>query len=165
MKRQNKLLQLQIRVSPTEKAAICAAAKHVNMSISEWILTQILPANLRRFQDLVMQLKQNANISYVFAELHDLFHASQPKEFERMVSQPMMVNLTPYLENYLAAMIEYAANQKGIPAPNWVNNIKPLDKPVFGSDLLNLRLYLLTHSPPPFRSRNIFIDSTIGKRV
>jgi hypothetical protein len=36
---------------------------------------------------------------------------------------------------------------------------------VFGSDLQNLRLYLLTHSPPPFRRRNIFIDSTLGDRV
>jgi hypothetical protein len=36
---------------------------------------------------------------------------------------------------------------------------------VFGSELQSLRLYLLTHSPPPFRARNIFIDSSLGDRI
>jgi hypothetical protein len=36
---------------------------------------------------------------------------------------------------------------------------------VFGSTLVSLRLYLLTHSPPPFRRRNIFIDATVGSSV
>jgi hypothetical protein len=40
-----------------------------------------------------------------------------------------------------------------------------LTEPVFGSELQSLRLYLLTHSPPPFRARNIFIDATLGDRV
>ena len=31
--------------------------------------------------------------------------------------------------------------------------------------LLSLRLHLLTHSPPPFRLRNIFIDSSVGTRM
>ena len=41
----------------------------------------------------------------------------------------------------------------------------PLAEPVFGSDLMSLRLYLLTHSPAPFRRRNIFIDASVGFRV
>jgi len=31
--------------------------------------------------------------------------------------------------------------------------------------LQSLRLHLLTHSPPPFRRRNIFIDSSPDKQV
>jgi hypothetical protein len=30
---------------------------------------------------------------------------------------------------------------------------------------LRLRAHLLTSSPPPFRRRNIFIDTTLGGRV
>jgi hypothetical protein len=30
---------------------------------------------------------------------------------------------------------------------------------------MSLRLYLLTHSPAPFRRRNIFIDASVGSRV
>jgi hypothetical protein len=36
---------------------------------------------------------------------------------------------------------------------------------VFGSDLQSLRLHLLTHSPPPFLARNIFVDATLGDRI
>jgi hypothetical protein len=50
-------------------------------------------------------------------------------------------------------------------APSWTGEVRPLEKPVFGSSLKSLRLHLLRHSPVAFRSRNIFIDSSIGDRV
>jgi hypothetical protein len=43
--------------------------------------------------------------------------------------------------------------------------VVPLEEPAFGTALQSLRLHLLTHSPPPFRLRNIFIDSSLGQRV
>jgi hypothetical protein len=43
--------------------------------------------------------------------------------------------------------------------------VKPLERPWFASSLKSLRLHLLTASPPPFRRRNLFVDSTIGDRV
>jgi len=46
--------------------------------------------------------------------------------------------------------------------PGWTRAIAPLSEPMFGSELQSLRLYLLAHSPPPFRVRNIFIDSTLA---
>lgn len=164
MKRQSKLQQLQIRVSSSEKASIQRAAKLANMGMSEWILSQILPHGAQHFQQLVRQLKRDKNKSYILAELHDLFNTATSKEFERMVAQSPQTCLLPYWENYLAAMIEYTANVKEVRAPAWVHEIVPLDKPVFATDLLSLRLYLLTHSPPSFRARNIFIDSTVGQR-
>ena len=62
-------------------------------------------------------------------------------------------------------MVEYACARRNISPPPWTQSIVPLSEPVFGSTLVSLRLHLLTHSPPPFRSRNIFIDSTVGARV
>jgi hypothetical protein len=62
-------------------------------------------------------------------------------------------------------MVEVACAQRGIASPAWTRTIAPLTEPVFGSALMSLRLYLLTHSPAPFRRRNIFIDSTVGSRV
>jgi len=73
--------------------------------------------------------------------------------------------LAPFLRNYIAAMVEYACAKRAVAVPAWVRSIPPLAEPVFGSDLQSLRLYLLTHSPPPFRGRNIFIDATLGDRV
>lgn len=140
-------------------------AQKTNMGISEWILSKALPSGQGSFQELLSQLKNTHNLKYVLAEIHDLLNDSAGDEFELMVSQPPQVFLPPYPANYIAAMVEYAASKKGRRAPSWTREILPLQDPVFGSDLQSLKLHLLTHSPPPFRRRNIFIDSTVGERV
>lgn len=165
MEKKNKILQLQIRVSPREKAAITGRAHKASMGISEWVLSKVLPAPQLVFQRLLKQLEETSAPKYVLAEIHDLFHAASADEFEMMVAQPPQVSHSSYLANYVAAMVECAASQKGNLTPSWTRDIPGLAEPVFGSDLESLRLYLLTHSPPPFRCRNIFIDSTIGQRV
>ena len=135
------------------------------MGISEWVLSKALPSQQGAFQDLLGQLKNSSNPKYVLADIHDLLTAATGNEFELMVNQPPQGTLPPYLANYIAAMVEYAAAKKGKSAPAWTREIPHLEQPVFGSDLKSLRLHLLTHSPPPFRRRNIFIDSTLGERV
>lgn len=67
--------------------------------------------------------------------------------------------------NYIAAMVESACARCAIDVPTWTGQIAPLASPYFGSQLESLRLYLLTHSPPAFRRRNIFIDASIGAQV
>jgi hypothetical protein len=62
-------------------------------------------------------------------------------------------------------MVEYACAKRDAALPSWTRSIAPLVEPAFGSRLASLRLHLLMHSPPPFRRRNIFIDSSIGSRV
>jgi len=165
MKKNSKSSQLQIRVSPHEKAAIVRCAKKAGMGISEWVLSQSLPPAQKAFQGLINQLKHSSKPKYILAEIHDMLSGTNADEFELMVTQPPEPGLTRYLANYLAAMIEYTAAQKGRKVPPWTERVPPLEIPVFGSDLKNLQLYLLTHSPPPFRRRNIFIDATVGQRV
>ncbi len=165
MKESNKISQLQIRVSPNEKKAIVHFAKKSNMSTSRWILSKLLPDAQETFQKLLRKISDNSKTKYVLAELHDLLKNSSSDEFEIMVSNPPPLTLSPFYLNYIAAMVEYTANLKTRRAPRWTKDIRPLEKPHFGSDLKSLRLYLLTHTPPPFRRRNIFIDSTVGKRI
>jgi hypothetical protein len=81
------------------------------------------------------------------------------------VAASPQIKLSPYLANYVAAMVELACARRAIAVPAWTRPIEPLQDPSFGSSLPNLRHYLLTHSPAPFRRRNIFIDSTLGSRV
>jgi len=165
MKRNSKILQLQIRVSLKEKAAIFRHAHKAEMGVSEWVLSKALPSQQGAFQEMLGRLKNTTQPKYVLAEIHDLLNAAGGDEFERMVEQPPRVSLPPYPANYTAAMVEYAAAKKGKRVPSWTQEIPPLEQPVFGCDLENLRLHLLTHSPPPFRRRNIFVDSTMGDRV
>src|SRR5206468_4452340 len=155
---------LQIRVSPAEKAAIRRAARRVGLDMSAYVLARVLPAPARRFQDLTGACADSHGARFALAELSSWLAGLGRGELEQAVASPPPA-LTPYLANYVAAMVEYACAQRGVTPPAWTDAIAPLTEPAFGSALLSLRLYLLTHSPTPFRRRNIFIDSSVGSRV
>ena len=158
----NKTEQLQIRVSPQEKAQIKRIAKAANLSMSDWVITKLLPDHQQRFHQLVIALNNSEPVSFTLAALNNFLAQLTSDEFRSAVCEKPRLPDDEYLKNYIAAMIEYTANNNTVNAPDWVQDIQPLNKPSFGSNLKSLRLYLLTHSPPPFRSRNIFIDSTVG---
>jgi len=161
----NKTEQLQIRVSPQEKAQIKRSAKTANLSMSDWVLTKLLPVHQQRFHQRVTAVSGREPASYTLASLNDFLAILTTDEFLGAASEKPRLPDDDYLRNYIAAMIEYTANKNKVSAPDWVHDIPPLNNPRFGSDLKSLRLHLLTHSPPPFRSRNIFIDSTVGDRL
>ena len=165
MNKENKISYVQIRVSPSEKRAIVNLAQTAKMGMSEWILSALFPSQRREFEKLLTQLAADQKPRYALADIHDFLKKLSADEFQKVVSAAPGARLSSYWENYLAAMVEYAAHQKGVRVPAWTRDIHPLDKPVFGSDLAALRLHLLFASPPCFRKRNIFIDSTIGDRV
>jgi len=161
----NKTEQLQIRISSQEKAQIKRAAKTANLSMSDWVLTKLFPDHQRRFRRLITELCNSEQVGFALASLNDFLAKLASDEFRDAVREKPRLPDDEYLRNYIAAMVEYTANNNKVDAPDWVYDIKPLNKPRFGSNLKSLRLHLLTHSPPPFRSRNIFIDSTVGDRL
>ena len=160
-----KSAHLQIRVSPTEKAAIERAAQRAGLDMSAYVLARVLPALRTRFAELTEACRDAATERFALAELSGWLGELSSAELREAVALPPSSRLTPYLANYIAAMVEYACFRRNISPPSWARAIAPLAEPVFGSTLMSLRLHLLTHSPPPFRRRNIFIDSTVGARV
>lgn len=163
--RANKSTQLQLRVSPTEKAAIRRAARRSGLDVSAYVLARALPALARRFGELTEACRDPATERFALAELHDWLSGLTGAELREGVAAPPPSGLARYLANYLAAMVESACARRGIGLPPWTPAVPPLETPVFGSTLASLRLHLLAHSPPPFRARNIFIDASIGARV
>lgn len=158
--------QLQIRVTAGQKAAIQRAAAKAGLDVSRWVLRRLLPPHAQRFQELMNELAANpAERRYVLAELNDFCAGLSARELPVAVGDPPAADLDAYLANYVAAMVETAAHRKGVAAPAWTAQIAPLDEPVFGTELASLRLHLLLASPPAFRRRKIFIDSTVGDRV
>ena len=135
------------------------------MGMSEWVLSQVLPLALEIFQRLLGELSRAERPGLVHAEIDDLLAPLTAAEFERAVAEPPRVKLSPYWENYVAATVELAAVRKQAQVPAWTEEVLPLEAPVFGSELESLRLHLLRHAPPPFRRRNVFIDSSVGDRV
>ncbi len=162
----SKTSQLQIRVHANEKARIRQRAADAGMGVSKWVLYKLLPPVEERFRQICKDLAAvSGERSYVLAELHDFLNRLEPREFSLAVRYPPGCQLPPFEANYLAAMIEYTAAEKKVSAPGWMKDIEPLETPWFASSLQGLRLYLLTHSPPAFRRRNLFIDSSVGERI
>lgn len=160
-----KSAQLQIRVSEDEKRAIARAAQDAGMDMSSYVLERVLGAQQQRIAELMRRLGSESTRGYVFAELNDLLVSLSAPELRRAVATPPPASLPPEVANYLAAMIEQACAARNMEAPAWTHDIPPLATPVFGSTLMSLRLHLLANSPPPFRRRNVFIDTSIGGRV
>jgi uncharacterized protein (DUF1778 family) len=163
---QTKDQQLQIRVSAAQKADIQRAAARAGLDVTEWVLNRLLPPAGRRFRELTRTLVTDPGARrYTLAALNDFLSGLTAKQLEDATAEPPPANLPPYWANYVVAMVETATNRKGVRAPSWGAAIAPLDEPVFGADSAALRLHLLTASPPAFRRRKIFIDSTVGDRV
>ena len=160
-----KTAQMQVRVSTDEKAAIQRAAARAGMDMSAYVLSRLLSKPAAQFRDCVDGCAGPAPPSFALAELNSLLSTLNAGELREAIAEPLAPRLAPFLRNYIAAMVEYACAKRAVAVPAWVRSIPPLAEPVFGSDLQSLRLYLLTHSPPPFRGRNIFIDATLGDRV
>lgn len=165
MKQTPKTAQLQIRVSPAEKAEIARRAKRAGMDVSKWVLRRLLPPTSARFADLVRELARTDTPSLVLAEIHDLLVGLSTSAFASSLADPPLRRLDPRQCNLLAAMVEHAAAQRSIAPPPWTTQVEPLATPDFASDLKSLRLHLLVSSPPAYRRRNLFVDAAVGDRV
>jgi hypothetical protein len=157
--------QLQIRVSAAEKAAIRRAAEHAGLDMSAYVLSRALPTPAMRLHECIADCAGPASPSFGLAELNTLLTSWTAAELRDAIAVRPATALTPFLSNYVAALIEQACERRSVRIPAWVRAIEPLPEPAFGSTLESLRLHLLTHSPAPFRRRNIFIDAALGDRV
>jgi uncharacterized protein (DUF1778 family) len=158
--------QLQIRVTAAEKLSIQRAAAQAKMDMSRWVLQKLLPTGAERFQQFAKALTKDASSArYSLAELNDWLTQLNSKAFVTAVATTPALPSNAWLANYVAAMVETAAHLKGVQPPDWTAAVLPLARPEFATELIGLRLHLLTASPPAFRRRNLFIDSSIGDRV
>ena len=158
--------QLQIRVSRKEKARIQARAAAAGEDVSKWVLRRLLPPDEERFQSLCKALaSKRGDLSYALAEMHDFLAGLSAAAINDALRSSPQAALGQFEANYLAAMIEHTCVGKAAVVPAWVYDIESLPAPWFASGIKNLRLYLLVNSPPAFRSRNLFVDSSVGERV
>ena len=129
------------------------------------ISSRALPAARMQLAALLEALRGDDQPGFALAELNDLLSGLTPGELAGAVEDADLSGLTPYLQNYVAAMVELAAHQREVQPPLWVHNVAPLKEPRFATSLTGLRLHLLRSAPVPFKRRNIFIDSSVGDRV
>jgi hypothetical protein len=156
---------VQIRVTPEEKATLMGLAASSGQDLSSYILSRSLPPNRLRFEEILRLLRDDADHRFALAELNDMLAGLAPVEFHDAVGTADLSGLSPFLRNYVAAMVEHGSRLKHINPPPWTSSVEPLERPHFASSLRSLRLHLLRASPVPFKRRNIFVDSSVGARV
>lgn len=162
-----KTQQLQIRVSARQKAALKRQASAAGLDVSSYVLSRVLPDEASLFAALLRRLPLETERKYALAELNDLLSTCPPAIFGEVfgMAHADLDSLSPYLRNYVAAMVEQAAAQKQVEPPAWVQDIPPLDVPHFATPHVGLRMHLLRSAPVPFKRRNIFVDAGVGARV
>jgi hypothetical protein len=156
---------LQIRVTPEQKAALKRQARRAGTDVSTFVLARALPPVASRFAELLGALDREDEPRFALAELNDLLTSLAPAELRVVVAEADLRGLSPYLQNYVAAMVEQAAYRNRVAPPAWVHDVEPLTEPRFATPLPSLRLHLLSSAPVPFRRRNVFVDSALGDRV
>lgn len=157
--------QLQIRITPRQKATLKSLARAAGQSVSAYVLSRALPAERELLAEILDALWAGADRRFALAELNDLLSSLPPARFPEALASADLHGLSPYVQNYVAAMVEQAAYQKKVPPPKWTRDVPPLDEPRFATDLASLRLHLLREAPVPFKRRNIFVDAGVGARV
>ena len=156
---------LQIRVTPRQKALLKRAAAAAGVDVSTYVLARAVPDARLRFAELLDRLARTDDHRYVLAELNDFLAALGPAELRDAVDGADLPALSPFLKNYVAAMVEQASYIKGILAPSWTLGVLPLEAPWFATSITGLRLHLLRAAPVPFKRRNLFVDASVGSRV
>lgn len=157
--------QLQIRVSTSQKAALKRHARLAGMDMSAYVLSRVLPEASAKVARAVGRLAGSDGHKFGLAELNDLLAALPGAAFAEAVADVDVQKLSPFLQNYVTAMVEHAAHQKQVPAPAWATGVEPLETPYFAVTFPKLRMHLLRSAPVAFKRRNIFVDATVGDRV
>ena len=157
--------QLQIRVSPAQKKALARAARRAGLGMSAYVLARALPDQTRRWREHLRGLARDDSSRTALAGLSGWLAGLSAGEITLAVEEPPPSELSEFHANYVAAMVEQACAALRAEVPRWTRRIAPLAHPVFASDLSSLRLHLLVHSPPPFRARNLFVDTAVGGQV
>ena len=162
-----KTQQLQIRVTPEQKAKLKLLAKGSGQGVSTYVLSRALPEAQMLFDEIVRSLRDGVDQRFKLAELNDFLSSlSRTQLMGAVCAAPEgLWQLPPLIRNYVTAMVEQVAHQRKAAAPPWVRDVPPLDEPHFATPLKSLRLHLLRAAPVPFKRRNIYVDSAVGDRV
>ncbi len=115
--------------------------------------------------ELVEALADDDTSRFALAELSDFLTGLPTSGFLEVVDGLDVRQLSPFLQNYVSAMVEHAAYQRSVAAPRWASYIEPLELPYFAVPFPRLRMHLLRSSPVAFKRRNLFVDSMVGDRV
>lgn len=152
--------QLQIRVSPEQKATLKRLAAHAGLSVSAYVLAQSIPSEGRALESAIADLR--AGTPGAVPVLRRQVEAIPPQELGDRLGSVDVSDLGALAQNQFAALVEEVAREAGAEPPRWTATIPALDAPHFRWPLRSLRPYQLRSSPIVLKRRNIFDPDPSG---
>lgn len=149
--------QLQIRISPEQKATLKRLAARAGLSVSAYVLAQSLPSTSRALEAAIADVRDEK--PGALSVLRRQVEALPPDELGERLESVEMSDLTPLAQNQIAALVEEVAQAAGAETPRWTTSIPPLEHPYFRWQLRSLRFYQLRASPVALKRRNVFDPS------
>ena len=156
--------QLQIRVTPAEKAALKRLAADAGQSVSAFVLARALPQGHDGVNRRVRALGGGKMLSNTMSDLQLYLSSLSPHEFEAAVAGVDIEELTPLQANCAAAAVEGEAWRRARKAPAWTQAIEPLGQPYFAWGLPSLRPHLMRVTPAPLKRRNVYLPDSADTR-
>jgi len=156
-----KTSQLQIRVSPSQKAALKRLARHRGCSVSELVLSAVLPSVNQEFQRLAQALEEPATRREALSALRAFLGGlGSSEELAAAVAGLDLRDLGPVARNLAAAAVEERFGGFTEDLPSWLRSVPALDRPYFGWRLRSLRPHLMRLTPVAYKRRNLYVDAT-----
>ena len=126
---------------------------------------QPAPTSLQQLAD---SAADGADFSFLLGDFLDEFYR-RPNPEALAVEPAVLAKRRPdgmILNAFLAATAHALANAQGWPGPDWAFDAgRYLHRPFFPIRAAAFRATLLLESPPPFRSRNLFVTSNALSRA
>jgi hypothetical protein len=154
-----KTSQLQIRVSPSQKAALKRRAAEAGLSVSAYVLGQALPGGDEGLVTRVRALARKPGIHEALEDLGAYLDRLGVDEFGVAVEDVDLSGLSALQANGVAAVVEREAWSRGLEPPEWTEELAPLERPHFAWNLRSLRPHLMRITPPAFKRRNLYIPA------
>jgi len=153
--------QLQIRVTPAEKATLKRLAEAAGETLSSYVLTKALPPVGVELTTLVRRLSEpDVDTTALVVDLAAALVDVPPDALAESVPAPDFDAVPPVLLNRVAALVESDATRRGGVAPSWTRRVPPLSRPHFAWSLTSLKPHQMRVTPVAFKRRNLFYDPT-----
>lgn len=154
-----KTSQLQIRVSPAEKAILKRLAAAEGISVSAFVLDRVLPAHGGEVAERIAALQGGSDLQTRLSDLELHLLSMSDEEFPQAVVGVDVGDMRPLEKNCAAAAVEREAWRRGLAAPEWTTDVRPLEHPWFAWRIRALRPHLMRIAPPAYKLRNVYLPS------
>ena len=154
-----KTAQLQIRISPAQKAALKRLAAAERLSLSEFVLRKALEAAPTPLTSWSAIVKSGVALPNSLSDLELELRTLDEASFSEAVDAFDTADLSELQANCVAAAVEREASRRGVSPPPWTEAVLPMGRPWFAWRLRSLRPHLMRISPAAYKRRGVYLPA------